>query len=331
MTGRAPFESAVGPVLERYLDLKEALGRRYTSERVVFERLDRFLVAHDADLTLETFTRWCLAQAHLNSTGRRNRMRIVRNLCLYRRRSEPDCFVPDAGEFPRQAQPVQPYIFSEREIADLLRVADGLERHGRSPLRREISRLAIVLLYTTGMRRGELLRLSVGDYDPRERTLLIRKTKFHKSRLLPLSPDGTSAIETFLEACRKHRLPVEPDLPLLRSPYHTGLPYTGNGLTAPLRYLFEQVGARTASGRLPRVHDLRHTFAVQALLRWYRSGADVQAKLPYLMTYMGHVSIVSTQYYLHFVADLAGSASERFAQCCGSLVTAAPEVREGSR
>jgi integrase len=78
---------------------------------------------------------------------------------------------------------------------------------------------------------------------------------------------------------------------------------------------------RTAAGRWPRVHDIRHTFAVQALLRWYRAGEDVQAKLPYLATYMGHVSIVSTQHYLHFIEPLAASASERFERCCGVLIT----------
>ena len=86
----------------------------------------------------------------------------------------------------------------------------------------------------------------------------------------------------------------------------------------------------TETGRVPRLHDLRHTFAVQALLRWYRAGADVNAKLPLLATYMGHVSIVSTEYYLQFVGPLATLASERFARQCGALVTA-PAARGGAR
>jgi len=86
----------------------------------------------------------------------------------------------------------------------------------------------------------------------------------------------------------------------------------------------------TQIGRLPRVHDFRHTFAIQALLRWYRAGVDVNAKLPLLATYMGHVSIVSTEYYLQFVEPLATLASERFARQCGRLITA-PAARGGAR
>jgi integrase len=91
-----------------------------------------------------------------------------------------------------------------------------------------------------------------------------------------------------------------------------------------MRRLLRAAQIATQTGRLPRVHDFRHTFAVQALLRWYGAGADVHAKLPLLATYMGHVSIVSTEYYLQFVEPLAAFASERFARHCGALVTSAP-------
>jgi integrase/recombinase XerD len=91
-----------------------------------------------------------------------------------------------------------------------------------------------------------------------------------------------------------------------------------------MRPLLRAAHIKTQTGRLPRVHDFRHTFAVEALLRWYRAGADVNAKLPLLATYMGHVSIVSTEYYLQFVEPLATLTSERFARHCGALVTSAP-------
>ena len=88
-----------------------------------------------------------------------------------------------------------------------------------------------------------------------------------------------------------------------------------------MRALFRQVGVRTATGQLPRTHDFRHGFAVNALLRWYRAGLDGQTKLPLLAAYMGHVSIVSTAYYLQFVEPLANAASARFADHCGTLIT----------
>jgi integrase len=88
--------------------------------------------------------------------------------------------------------------------------------------------------------------------------------------------------------------------------------------------LFSKAGIRTSTGRLPRTHDFRHGFALNALLRWYRAGVDVQTKLPWLATYMGHVSIVSTAYYLQFMEPLAAAASARFAKHCGAIITPEP-------
>jgi integrase/recombinase XerD len=332
MSEKRSFVSMLGPMLTRYLALKEALGRRYAIERAVLKHLDAFLAAKSerTDLCSETFAQWCSTQAYLTSGVRRARMRIVRNFCLYRRRTQPYCFVPDAALFPPLHQAVQPHIFTECEIAALLRQAHTLEPAPHSPLRREMFGLALVLLYTTGLRRGELLRLLVGDYDPEERTLLVQESKFHKSRLLPLSPDGSREIEDYLRARRARRLPVSKETPLLCSPVRGGRPYTENGFRTVINSLLEAAGIRSAAGRLPRLHDFRHTFAVHALLRWYRAGADAQAKLPFLATYMGHVSIVSTQYYLRFIDELAGLASDRFDQHCGSLVTALSAAEGGA-
>ncbi len=325
------FVSIIGPTVTRYLALKHALGRRYNAERRVLELLDTFLMTQGSDLTADTFTRWCRSEGHLASGVRRNRMRIVRNLCLYRRRTEPTCFVPDPSLFPALHQPVQPYIFREAEICRLLRETARLGRSPDSPLRPELFRLAITLLYTMGLRRGELLRMTTGDYDPRERTLLVSETKFHKSRLLPLSPDAADALEGYLQARRAHRLPVSSDTPLIWNRRAGGKAYSAVGLGRVFRELFERVGIRKPNGHLPRIHDFRHTYACHALLRWYRRGEDVQAKLPILATYMGHVSIVSTQYYLHLTEPLATAASERFARYCAGLVTPPAAAIGGER
>jgi integrase len=171
------------------------------------------------------------------------------------------------------------------------------------------------------MRRGEVLDLRISDYDPNERTLLIRESKFHKSRLLALSGDGVRELEAYLEARRHAGLPTSADSHLLWNRYKGGKGYTGTGLGETLKRLFRSAGIRKPNGKQPRVHDLRFTFAAHALLRWYRSGADVRAKLPFLAAYMGHVSIVSTEYYLHWSEDVLAAASDRFAQRCSALVT----------
>ena len=149
------FNSGLSASISSYLTLKRTLGRQYAAEERVLAHLDRFLAARRVDLVAETFAAWCLTLQHLASGTRRARMRIVRNLCLYRGRSEPGYFVPDERLFPPDHQAIRPHIFTDNEIVQLLAVARTLARSAKSPLRPKI-RLAIVVLSTTGLRRGEL-------------------------------------------------------------------------------------------------------------------------------------------------------------------------------
>jgi integrase len=197
-------------------------------------------------------------------------------------------------------------------------------------LRGAATRLAIILLYATGLRRGELLRLSAQDYDVSEQTLLIRSSKFHKSRLLPLPNDIAGEVAQFLKTLRAIRPPLAHDTPLLWNPYCGGRAYSSTQLTKNLQLLFKLTGVGKSNGRLPRIHDFRFSFAVNTLVRWYRNGIDVQAKLPFLAAYMGHVSILSTYYYLSFIEPLRCAASGRFERAYGKLITADPE-RTGGR
>ncbi len=189
-------------------------------------------------------------------------------------------------------------------------------------------RLAIVLLFTTGIRCGELLRLTLDDYDRRNATLLIRDSKFHKSRLLPLNDDIANEIDRYLGARAQRKLPLFSDTPLIWNTIKGGRAYSPSGLHKCLRRLFQECSIFTPKGRPPRPHDFRHAHAVNALLRWYRQGAEVEAKLPYLATYMGHVSVVSTHYYLQWIEPLRIAASKKFARHYGELVVPAPH-RQG--
>jgi len=332
----SPFAGGpvLGEVMTRYLALKSALGRRYTLERRVLETLTAFLQQASggpADLTPEMFTQWAQSLQHLTPTVRRNRLRIVRNLCLYRRRTDPACFVPDRALFPAPHQPLAPYIFTTRDIARLVRATATLSSTPQCPLRPQVFRLAVILLYTTGLRRGELLRLTVADYAHDDQLLQIRETKFHKSRLVPLSPATAREVDHYLQARHRRQLSLAPPTPLLAHGVTTLRGYTGVGLGTGFRQLLTTADVRTPEGRWPRIHDLRHTFAVHALARWYRTGADVQAKLPLLATYMGHVSIVSTASYLPFVEPLRTLATTRFAQHCRSLIEGPATPPRGRR
>ena len=190
------FDSALGATITSYLALKKALGRRFAAEtdRARTARpLPRCAAPRAAGLTADSFAAWSLTLAHLTPTVRRNRMRIVRNLCLYLRRTDRDCFVPDPSGFPAPHTPLPAPRLHRGAVLRLLRATANLRPRSTSPLCAEVFRLAIVLLYTAGLRRGELVRLLLSDYDRDERTLLVRASKFHKSRLVALSHDAARA------------------------------------------------------------------------------------------------------------------------------------------
>jgi integrase/recombinase XerD len=315
----ATFKSRLGKRLAAFIALMQALGRRFFSESYTLANLDRFLAKHQlAALTATTFARWTKTFLHASPTTRRARMLIVRKFCIYLRRTNPTCFVPDLRGFPARLPHRRPHIFAPHQIAALIGAATTLPARPTSLLRGPVFRLAIVLLYTVGLRRGELLRLTISDYDAEERTLLIRASKFHKSRVVALSPTAVVEVTRYLGARRRFSHPADAPL-LINNHGRRAHGYTGEGFAFTMRSLFRESGIRNAEGQLPRVHDLRHTYAVHALLRWYRAGANVQAKLPILSTAMGHVSIASTAHYLSFLEPLAVAASTRFERHCRRL------------
>jgi len=216
---------------------------------VFFDHLNQFLSKKKAvDLMSSNFELWSNTLAHLTPTVRRNRMRIVRNFCIYRSRNEPGCFVPDKHTFPAPHQPIRPHIFTEAQIVRLLRAADLLRPLCRSPLRPHLFRLAIVLLYTAGLRRGELARLTLSDYNKKERTLHVRESKFHKSRYVPLSADASREIEKYLEKRRRLRLPMCPESSLLWNTFCSDGIYSGEGLGNSLRRLMIAADIRKEDG-----------------------------------------------------------------------------------
>lgn len=222
--------------------------------------------------------------------------------------------MPDPLYFARPQPYRVPVLIGADHIVRMLAIADTLTASANSPLRGPVLRIALVLLYTAGLRRGEVLRLTLDDIDDKAGVIRVRESKFHKSRLVPVSMSARQELRRYIRKRRTAGADTRPTAPLLCNRSRGWRPYTGTGLSDGIRLLFEQTGVCDAQGRRPCVHDLRHSFAVQALIRLYERGDDVQSGLPQLALYMGHVSIVSTAYYLHFVPTIAALASERFAQ-----------------
>jgi integrase len=306
-----PWRSRIGSKIDAYLTLKKSLGRQYVRETQILIRLDRFLARRRVEaLTAEAFTAWVKTFVHISGSVRRARMQIVRNLCLYLRRTDHAAFVPDPQTFPARSQPRRPHIFSDEQIVRLIRVASQLPSVSTTLLRANAFRLAVVLLYTLGLRCSEVARLTISDYDLAERTLLVRASKFRKTRLIALSKSAADELERYL--VERRRLTRDRHAPLLVHNQFGPAPYTAKTFGMAMQRLIRQADVRMPDGRFPHVHDLRHTFAVHALLRWYRAGVDVQAKLPALSIAMGHASVSSTAYYLQLLEPVAEAASVRF-------------------
>jgi len=211
---------------------------------------------------------------------------------------------------PKPPQAFMAYIYSREELRRLLE-ATALCNHPRSKIRAHTYRALILLLYGAGLRISEALALTLTDVDLSAGVIQIRESKFYKTRLVPLSPDLGNVLTTYL-AKRKREHSAQPDAPFFTS--YTGGEITRRAAEGTFSRLRLRAGVqRYDGGRFqPRLHDLRHSFAVHRLISWYRQGADVQRLLPQLATYLGHVHISATQRYLTMTPELLREASKRF-------------------
>jgi integrase len=301
------------------LSSRRALGSTYKPEEWVLGRVRKFLVSAGAtDLDEQLFDQWRRQSSHLSTSTRLRLERTVYKFCRYRRRSERRYFVPDPLSFVKLRPYPLPIIIEREQIVRLLETASALRPTARAPIRSAVMRLAVVLLYTAGLRRGELVRLTLDDVDAAVGVLRIRDSKFHKTRWVPLSPSASTELRAYLAVRQRAGLDERGDAPLLCT-WHAQA-YSGDGFWGCLKRLCVSAEVCDSTGRYPRVQDFRHSFAVAALLRWYEMGADVQCNLPKLALYMGHVSIVSTAYYLRLMPAVVEHAGRRFARAYAGIL-----------
>lgn len=319
------FHSRLTPSLQRYVEIKRALGRRWKTEGAVLSHWDDFVhreYPQPGKVRAEMFTGWTRKLAHLTSTTSHTYQRIIRNFLLFHAREHASTFIPDLLTFPKPGPVVLPRLISEAEMGRVLEAARRLPPTPTNPLRAETLRLGLVLLFCCGLRKGELLRLRLGDLENEQTVLHIRLTKFYKSRLVPLAPTVTAELNEYLQTRRLKKLPMAPEAFLMWSGHWSSEVYSAQNLGRVWHHLWASTQVLKAQDHQPRLHDLRHSFAVNALQRWYAQGTEVQSKLPCLATYLGHASAVSTHYYLKLTPELRQAASQRFHQHFGSLFTA---------
>ncbi|HKI66345.1 MAG TPA: tyrosine-type recombinase/integrase [Solirubrobacterales bacterium] len=296
----------LGQALDDYLTMRRGLGFKLARTEKLLAQFISYLDDVGADIvTVEHALTWASLPAGGDRSWWAYRLSVVRGFATYLQTLDPATEVPAAELLPGRPRRATPYLYSDVEIAALIAAADTL----RFPLRVATYKTLIGLLAVTGMRVGEAIRLDRDDLDLAHELLVVRDGKFGKSRELPLQPSTIRALRDYLRL--RDRLHPAPSAPaLLISPAGTRLLYCN--VHATFRQLRRRAGLqpRSASCR-PRIHDLRHTFAVRTLLDAYRSEADVQARLPLLSTYLGHVDPGATYWYLSAAPELLALAGER--------------------
>jgi integrase/recombinase XerD len=294
--------------LTDYLTMRRALGFELYRPGKALENFVRFAENQGASvITTALAMRWATLPSDDTPATWAVRLALVRRFARYCSAIDPKTEVPAEGLLPHRYRRKPPYIYNDNEIHRLMRAAHRLTvQRGLHPLTYET---LLGLLATTGMRIGEALALDSSDVDLAIGILKIRNTKFGKTRYVPIHSSTRLALRRYRQR-RDECFSSQMTTAFFVNEQGTRLSY--GSVTKLWHQLLTKTDIRIPEGqRRPRIHDLRHTFAVRTLLRWYRTGIDVDAHLPRLSTYLGHVHVTDTYWYLSAVPELMQCAVRR--------------------
>ena len=299
--------------LREYLNLRCGLGFKLDRARKQLPAFVKFMEEHRASyITNKLALAWAQQPSTVQPAEWAQRLSVVRAFARHRSATDPRTQIPPTGLLPYRPKRAKPYPYSRKEIQGLLRAALSLPARGG--LRPRTYHCLFGLLSVTGLRLGEALNLELQDVDLQTSVLTIRNAKFGKTRLIPLHASTRRVLADYL-ARRKRRWSKRP------VSSYVFVSNWGNRLDRgdvhrTFYALSRQIGLRGPSDNHgPRIHDLRHRFAAMTLLRWYRSGKDVEQKLPYLSAYLGHVHVGDTYWYLNAWPELMREAMSRLERC----------------
>lgn len=297
-TGNSPL----APLMEKFIQEKRACGYRYNECALSLRRFDAYLCRQglqQVELPTTVIAPWLAKQPHEAVKTQRVRINMVRQFALYMQRFGLPADVPSPGIGFKQSKSFLAHVLTHDEVRRLLDAADRIEPKASTHLRHLVFPELIRVLYGCGLRLDEALSLRVRDVDLVQGLLRINDTKFRKDRLVPPARPLVIRLQRYATLLGSR---PEDDY-FFPSP--RGGRLAGSAVYSNYRDLLQRCHiGHGGRGEGPRLHDLRHTFTVHTLLRWYREGADLQARLPILATYLGHSSIEGTQRYLQMTAEL---------------------------
>jgi integrase/recombinase XerD len=290
--------------VEDYLRLRRALGFKLERAGHLLPQLVAYLeAAGAATVTSDLAIAWARLPGHTHPNHWAQRLAIARGFARYLRALDPATEVPPPGVFPTRRHRPTPFLWSQRDICRLLESTRAL----RPAVRAATYEALFGLLATCGMRVGEAVGLDRDDVDLQAGVITIRHAKFDRPRLVPLHPTVTQTLSRYADE-RDRLCPRPRARAFFVSSVGTRLDRSGVGKT--LRKITTSLGMRTETVH-PRAHDLRHSFAVDTLIRWQHSGLSVDEHIATLSIYLGHVSPADTYWYLSASPELMGLAAQR--------------------
>jgi integrase/recombinase XerD len=304
--------SGLGAHVDDYLRLRRALGFKLKEDERVLGQLVGYLeTAGASTVTSELAIRWARLPVGVHPNHWAKRLRIARGFAAYLQTIDPATEIPPPDVFPTRRQRATPYLFSQQDICRLL----GEARRLRHPLRAASYEALFGLLAVSGMRIGEAIALQREDVDLDAGLITVRKAKGDRARLLPLHPTAIDALRRY--ASERDRLcPTPRSRAFFLS--SVGTPVLAIGLGAAFREITTRIGVRTQDAQ-PRIHDLRHRFAVQTLIDWQQAAVNIDERITTLSTYLGHVSPADTYWYLSASPELMALAADRVADRFGEV------------
>lgn len=299
-------------VIDSYVEFKRALGMRLRSEAATLRSFSRQMGAIDiSDVKPEAVQTFILGNGPVTASCKQH-WSVLNSFYRYALSRQFAKTSPLPTRLPKLPPPEPPYIYTPDDLKRLLAATASLQTR-KAPWRGRTFRTLLLLLYSTGLRIGEALALTLRDVDLRDQVITVRNGKFFKQRLVPRGPKLTAELADHAKA-RRRRQPL---------PTGEGSSFFANSLGTRwdlattqkfFRQLCQRAGIVRDGGprRQPRLHDLRHTAAQHRIEAWYREGKDVQRLLPQLATYLGHRDIDGTQRYLQMTPELLREANQRF-------------------
>lgn len=299
-------------LIEQYVAYRQTLGKRFKSAATVLRSFGRAIgvEADVAEVGPEQVNAFLQGEGAPTSFWHA-KYSTLRGLYRYAISRGHATVSPLPSTVPKRPPPFPPYIYSRQELRRLLRATEE-DRDIRRRAEPLTVRTILLLLYGAGLRASEALNLERGDVDLDAAMTTIRDSKFFKSRLVPLGAQLSQAMKDYVAWRQTSHPTSDPQAPFFVG--REGEQLRHNGLAVAFRQACSRAGIRRQdAGRFqPRMHDLRHTFAVHRLTEWYRQGEDVQKLLPQLSVYLGHCSLSSTQVYLSMTPELLEQAGDRF-------------------